>query len=249
MFATAGRGVAAAARRVSFDEAERITLAAVLLTIVTGGTDVTSFTRLGGVFTSVMTANIALFGLSIVDRSGVLAGHTALSFACYAVGVAAAARLTGWRARDREALREQAWPPMVTVALGAELVLLGVLAIGWEVSGGHPAGAAQYLLQAAAATAMGMQSAAVRGLGAGNFSTTYLTGQLTGIVTGLVTPGRPSWPGWQQAGPLLALATGGLLGGVVIAELPGALPLITFVPLCLVVAMAIWAHRRVGAAR
>jgi uncharacterized membrane protein YoaK (UPF0700 family) len=217
----------------------------VLLTVGTGGTDVTSFTRLGGVFTSVMTANIALFGLSIVTRSWRLAGHTALSVGCYVLGVAAGARLTGWRARDREALRERDWPPMVTVTLGAELVLLAALAVGWEVSGGHPAGAVQYLLQAV----MGMQSAAVRGLGAGNFSTTYLTGQLTGIVAGVVTPGQPSWPGWHQAGPLLALVTGGLLGGVLIAEAPAALPVITFVPLCLVVAGAMLAQRRVGTGR
>jgi len=220
----------------------------VLLTIGSGGTDVTSFTRLGGVFTSVMTANIVLFGLSIVTKSGLLAGHTALSVAGYVLGVAAGARLTGWRARDREALREQDWPPMVTVTLGAELMLLAGMTIGWEVTGGHPAGAGQYLLQVIGAIAMGMQSAAVRGLGAGNFSTTYLTGQLTGIVTGLVTPGQPSWPGWHQAGPLLALVTGGLLGGVLIAEAPAALPVITFVPLCLVVAMAVAARRRVGTA-
>jgi uncharacterized membrane protein YoaK (UPF0700 family) len=236
-------------RHVTADSQERIVLAAILLTIGTGGTDVTSFTRLGGVFTSVMTANIVLFGLSIVTKSGLLAGHTALSVACYVLGVAAGARLTGLRARDREALREQAWPPMVTVTLAAELVLLGGLVAGWEVSGGHPAGASQYLLQAVAAVAMGMQSAAVRGLGAGNFSTTYLTGQLTGVVTRLVTPGVPSWPGWRQVGPLLALVTGGVLGGVVIAAAPAVLPVIIFLPLCLVVASAMLALRRVGTGR
>jgi uncharacterized membrane protein YoaK (UPF0700 family) len=233
---------------VTEDVSRRIALAAVLLTIGTGGTDVASFTRLGGVFTSVMTANITLFGLSIVLRSGGIAGRTALSFAGYVLGVAAGAWLTGRRARDREALREQDWPPMVTVVLGAELVLLAGLTVGWEVSGGHPAGTGQYLLLAVAAIAMGLQSAAVRGLGAGNFSTTYLTGQLTGIVAGLVTPEQPSWPGWHQVGPLLALVTGGLLGGVLIAAAPAALPVITFVPLCLVVAMAVAARRRVGAA-
>jgi uncharacterized membrane protein YoaK (UPF0700 family) len=133
---------------------------------------------------------------------------------------------------------------MVTVVLAVELVLLAGLTAGWEVTGGHPAGAGQYLLQAVAAVAMGMQSAAVRGLGAGNFSTTYLTGQLTGIVTGLVTPGQRSWPGWHQIGPLIALAAGGLLGGLLIANAPAALPVLTFAPMCLVVAMAARARQR-----
>ncbi|MGH3159376.1 MAG: YoaK family protein [Streptosporangiaceae bacterium] len=231
------------------DVSRRITAAAILLTIGTGGTDVTSFTRLGGVFTSVMTANLTLLGLSIVTRSGLLAGHLGLAFAGYAAGVAAGARVSGLRAGDRVALREQEWPPMVTVVLAIELVLLAGLTVGWEVTGGHPAGAGQYLLQAIAAMAMGMQSAAVRGLGAGNFSTTYLTGQLTGIVTGLVTPGQRSWPGWYRLGPVIALAAGGLLGGVLIAYAPAALPVLTFVPLCLVVAFAARARHRVDAAR
>jgi uncharacterized membrane protein YoaK (UPF0700 family) len=128
-------------------------------------------------------------------------------------------------------------------------VLLAALAVGWELSGGHPDGAGQYLLQAVAAVAMGMQSAAVRGLGAGNFSTTYLTGQLTAVVAGMVTPGQRSWPGWHQAGPLLALVAGGLLGGVIIAELPAALPVIIFVPLGVVVAVAMLARRRAGTGR
>jgi uncharacterized membrane protein YoaK (UPF0700 family) len=224
----------------------RVTAAAILLTIGTGGTDVASFTRLGGVFTSVMTANIVLLGLAVVTTSGVLAGRTALSFAGYVLGVAAGARVI---ARDREVRPTQDWPAMVTVAFGAELVLLAGFTAGWELTGGHPAGAGQYLLQAVAATAMGMQSAAVGRMGAGNFSTTYLTGQLTGIVTGLVTPGEPAWPGWQQAGPLLALIAGAVGGGLLIANAPDALPVITFVPLCLVVASTVWARRRADPAR
>jgi uncharacterized membrane protein YoaK (UPF0700 family) len=232
----------------------RVTLAAVLLTIGTGGTDVTSFTRLGGVFTSVMTANIVLLGLAVATTSGLLAGHAALSFAGYVLGVATGARVIASRPRGRPAAGAgargaEAWPAVVTVVLCAELVLLAGLAAGWELTGGHPAGAGQYLLLTVAAAAMGMQSAAVRALGAGHFSTTYMTGQLTGIVSGLVTPGQPAWPGWQQAGPLLALIAGALLGGVLIANAPGALPVVTFGPLCLVVASARRARRRADTAR
>jgi uncharacterized membrane protein YoaK (UPF0700 family) len=92
---------------------------------------------------------------------------------------------------------------------------------------------------------MGMQSAAVRALGAGNFSTTYLTGQLTGIISGLVTPGERNWPGWHQAGPLLALATGAVLAGLLIADVPDAVPAVTLLPLAVVLAIGI--RHRAGA--
>lgn len=213
-----------------------ITLTAVALTAGTGGIDVVSFTRLGGVFTSVMTGNIVLLGLSIARASGTLAGHTALALACYVAGVAVAARVIGPARREHPAGNGMAWPARVNVVLGAELLLLAGLAAGWELTGGHPPAADQYLLQGIAAVAMGMQSAAVRGLGAGNFSTTYLTGQLTGLASSVVTPGKPRWPGWQQAGPLLALIGGAVLSGVLIAEAPAAVPVITFAPLAGVLA-------------
>ena len=43
-----------------------MTVIAVLLTFASGASDVTSFTRLGNVFTSVMTGNITVFGLPLI---------------------------------------------------------------------------------------------------------------------------------------------------------------------------------------
>ena len=66
-----------------------LTLIAIALTFASGAADVTSFTRLGGVFTSVMTGNIVLWGLAAARGSLTLASHTAVSIAGYIVGVAA----------------------------------------------------------------------------------------------------------------------------------------------------------------
>jgi uncharacterized membrane protein YoaK (UPF0700 family) len=242
--------------------ARRIALTAVALTAGTGGIDVVSFTRLGGVFTSVMTANIVLLGLSIARASGTLAGHTALSVGCYVAGVAAAARAIGPSPPEPPARPAQppppkqpeppgaagrAWPGRVTAVLGAELLLLAGLTAGWELTGGRPAGAEQYLLQGIAAAAMGMQSAAVRGIGTDEFSTTYLTGQLTKLVSTLAVPGKRRWPGWHMAGPLLALIGGAVLSGVLIATAPDAIPLITLVPLAgVLTAESLSRRRRAG---
>ena len=65
-----------------------LTLIAIALTFASGANDVASFTRLGGVFTSVMTGNIVLWGLAVARGSLSLASHTAVSLAGYIIGVA-----------------------------------------------------------------------------------------------------------------------------------------------------------------
>jgi uncharacterized membrane protein YoaK (UPF0700 family) len=220
---------------------------------------VASFTRLGGVFASVITGNLVLFGLAVARASAGLAEHTAVSVGAYVLGVVIGGRVTTLAPRRGRpaaaasgaaaapaaaapAAPKEDWPPMVTVALGIELALLAVLSAGWELAGAQPAGAGQYLLLAVSAVAMGVQATAVRGLGRGDFSTTYLTGTLTGLVATLVTPGKGHWPGWRQPGPLLAVAAGALLGGVLIANAPAAVPVIILMPLCLVLVLYLTAR-------
>ena len=60
---------------------QALTLIAIALTFASGAADVTSFTRLGSVFTSVMTGNIVLWGLAAAEGSLTLASHTAVSIA------------------------------------------------------------------------------------------------------------------------------------------------------------------------
>src|SRR5437764_9346705 len=67
-----------------------MTLILIALTFGSGATDVSAFTRLGGVFTSVMTGNIVFFGLSVAEQSVSLASHTAVAIAGYIIGVAVA---------------------------------------------------------------------------------------------------------------------------------------------------------------
>jgi uncharacterized membrane protein YoaK (UPF0700 family) len=67
-----------------------MTLIAIALTFGSGAMDVTSFTRLGNVFTSVMTGNIVLWGLAAARGSATLASHSTVAIAGYIAGVAAA---------------------------------------------------------------------------------------------------------------------------------------------------------------
>jgi uncharacterized membrane protein YoaK (UPF0700 family) len=227
----------------------RLTLAAVLLTIGTGGTDVLSLTRLGGVFASVMTGNLVLLGLAAARTSAGLAGHTAVAIGGYVLGVAIGARVIALaprpgRAAAQHAAGQEGWPAMVTAALLLELVLLAVFAAGWELTGPLPAGASQFLLLVTATVAMGIQSAVVRGFGRGEYATTYLTGTLTSLIAGLATPGTRRWPGWRKPGPLLALAAGALINGILVAHAPAAAPAVIIAPLCVVLTLDAATRRR-----
>src|SRR5947209_7303455 len=179
-----------------------MTAIAIALTFGSGAMDVASFTRLGNVFTSVMTGNIVLWGLAAASRSVSLASHTAVSIAGYITGVVMATRVAhGFKTPDRGPERVLSAP--VLWALLAELVLLAGFTGGWEATGGDPAGWAEFCLLAVAAAAMGVQSTAVRDMGLTDVSTTYLTGTLTGLVSSLAKPGQDTQQGVRRFGVLL----------------------------------------------
>jgi uncharacterized membrane protein YoaK (UPF0700 family) len=204
-----------------------MTMIAVLLTFASGASDVASFTRLGSVFTSVMTGNITVFGLSLARGSASLAMHTALAVAGYVAGVGAGTLIGRYRTKrapDQFPVNPagEQWPAHMTLTLAAELALLTGVLTGWEITGARPAGAAQYVILAVAACAMGIQSAAVVQLGLGNVSTTYLTGTLTGLVSAIFQP--DATVGWRRPGLLAGLLAGASLAGVLVASAAWAVP-------------------------
>jgi uncharacterized membrane protein YoaK (UPF0700 family) len=203
-----------------------LTLIAVALTFGSGANDVAAFTRLGGVFTSVMTGNIVFFGLAVAQRSVSLAGHTAVSVAGYIMGVAVATWVSHG-VRERSATDgDSVLPGYVRWALFAELVLLAGGAVGWELTDARPRGWASFVLLAVAAAAMGMQSAAVSEMGFRNFSTTFLTGTLTWLVSSAVRPGGDAsdWP--RRVSALIALGTGACLSGLLVANAVRVVPVL-----------------------
>ena len=219
------------ARREDQRHATAITVLAVTLTLAAGATDVASFTRLGDVFASVMTGNLVLLGLAI-GRSGALVTHAVVAFGGYMVGVAAGARLV-----PAGQAHGGPWHRALPTALLVELGLLVGFTVGWELTDATPRGAAQLVLLAVAATAMGTQSAAARGFGA-RVSTTYLTGTLTGVVAAWVTPGRRATMEWREASLLIAVAVGAAAGGLVIANAAAGLPAIPLTAVVLVIVAA-----------
>ena len=221
-----------------------LTLIAIALTFGSGATDVASFTRLGGVFTSVMTGNIVLSGLAVAQRSLSLASHTVVSIAGYIAGVAGGTWLAhGFKAvsqgkPDDEENRASVLPGHVNWALFAELILLAGFTVGWEITGASPVGWAQFCLLAVLAAAMGVQAAAVREMGLTDVSTTFLTGTLTALVSSLVSPGQDTPHGLRRFGVLIGLAAGASLCGLLVATAAAGVPALPLAALITTIVLA-----------
>ena len=215
-----------------------LTLIAVALTFASGAADVASFTRLGGVFTSVMTGNIVLWGLAAARGSLTLASHTAVSIAGYIIGVA-----TGtWVAHGAKYAAPDSSAGVLSAhvlwVLRGELLLLTGFTVGWEVCGASPAGWAQFSLLATLAAAMGMQSSAVKDMGLTEVSTTYLTGTLTGLVSSLASPGQDTPHGLRRFGVLFGLVAGASLCGLLVATAADGAPALPLAALVVTLVLA-----------
>ena len=189
-----------------------------------GALDAVGFLGLGGVFASVMTGNLVLLGLSAGSRSSTLFAHAAIAIAGYILGVTAGVRLSG----DRCETCTAGWSRRVNAVLAVELGLVVAFSIGWEFAGGRPTTPSQLALVGLAATAMGLQSAAMRVVIGRGASTTYLTGTLTGVVATLAS-GRSLHKEWRNVVALAAALVGAALAGTALVErstLAPAVPLL-----------------------
>ncbi|HEY7176940.1 MAG TPA: YoaK family protein, partial [Micromonosporaceae bacterium] len=176
-----------------------------LLAMVSGATDAIGFVTLGGVFTSVMTGNMVLFGLGVARGDSTLLANAATAIVAFIVGCAIGARIAG-----RPESSDPPWPRQVTLAVLFELSLFALYAIGYELADrGHPNSAEQPVLLALTAIGLGLQSAAVQRFGQSGLSTTYMTGTLTTLVARLATGGSA-----KDAVPNLRLLIG-LIGGAI----------------------------------
>jgi uncharacterized membrane protein YoaK (UPF0700 family) len=194
----------------------------VILTLCTGALDAVCFLRLGRVFSSVITGNLALIGIAVGEKNGGLAANGGLTLAGYAAGVVLGTAFAGMAERG-----QPVWPRRVTVTLAVELVILVAFSAGWLISGSHRGAATRMVLLVLAAAAMGVQTAAVRRLG--QMSTTYLTSTLTGLFAAVATRRMPEdWP--RSVGVIVALVAGAVFGSLAATQSPSWVPVAVLVP-------------------
>jgi uncharacterized membrane protein YoaK (UPF0700 family) len=216
-----------------------LTMIAIALTFASGAADVASFTRLGNVFTSVMTGNIVLWGLAAARGSLTLADHTTVAIAGYITGVIVGTWVAHLTTDDDASSSEARLLPVHIIwVLVAELTLLTGWTVGWLVSGASPAGWAQFSLLATLAAAMGVQSSAVKDMGLTEVSTTYLTGTLTGLVSSLARPGQETPHSGRRFGVLVGLVAGASLCGLFVATAADGAPALPLAALVLTLVLA-----------
>jgi uncharacterized membrane protein YoaK (UPF0700 family) len=182
----------------------------VFLAINSGATDAIGYLALGGAFTSVMTGNMVLFGLSIARHDGNAAAHTGLAIVLFILGCAVGARVAGTAAKG-----QPIWPGPASRAFIIQAGLTIVFAVGWWSSNAHPTGNLQLALLLVNALALGMQSSTVQRFGVSGLSTTYLTGTLTHLVIRLASGQklRDVNLHWQL---LVGLVGGAAVGGLLV---------------------------------
>lgn len=180
----------------------------VVLTFNSGATDAIGFIALGGAFTSVMTGNLVLFGVSVAQGDGTLARHILTAIVCYIAGCVLGGHLAGTPVDE-----QPIWPRQVGRALCVEFLILAAFGIGWWLEGSEPRGAVQLALLAANAVALGVQSSSVQRFGVTGLSTTYMTGTLTTLIVRLTSGHRLR----DVAGSLQLLC--GLVAGAICAAL------------------------------
>lgn len=204
----------------------------VALAVNSGATDAIGFLALGGAFTSVMTGNMILLGLSVNNPS--LAVRTVAAIISYIAGASVGARVAGQAAPS-----DPPWPREVTRALVVEWAIFVAYAIGWYAAGSRPSASLQLGLLMLNATALGVQSAAIQRFGIAGLSTTYLTGTLTTVVARLAQrrPVREVVTSLQILGGLIA---GAATGGALVRFAPPIVPVVQLSSLGCVIASVTW---------
>lgn len=204
------------------------------LTFTAANLDAVSYLGLGHVFPANMTGNTVLLGLGLASRDYAASSRSATALAAFLC----AAAIVG------SAPSRRGWSRTVTVALTAEMVLLGGLTGWWLAIGDAPDSASRFGLIALAGCAMGAQSAAVRRLHVSGVATTYITGTWTALSTGVgahvargagtdTVPDEPTHR--RQAVVLGCYVTGALIGGLLYRQVHAAAVIAPLVLLAAVV--------------
>ena len=182
-------------QRASKDLDAGVSTELVLLSFASGCVDVLSYLQLGQVFTSAMTGNSVLLGLSIGQGNVSAISRNAAALLSFLVGLLlGAVMLRMHRGKSGRS-------PAITRAFIVETILLLGFAGLWQIDDG-PASSEWllYSLIALSAVAMGLQSSIAHHIGVPGMSTTYFTGTLTNIVNGWLALGTPpDWTGDDTA--------------------------------------------------
>jgi len=187
-----------------------------LLAVLTGLVDATSYLKLGHVFVANMTGNVVFLGFGIAGAGGISVWASLTALGSFLVGGVVGGRF-GSRPIDRGRY--------LTVATATQfLFVAGALVIA-ALAGDHLGTGSRYPLIVLLAIAMGIQNAAVRQLAVPDLATTVLTTTLTGVAAdGALAGGHGSKLG-RRGLSVAAMLLGAFIGGLLVLKVDKAAPL------------------------
>ncbi len=154
----------------------RASLGLAWLSLASGCTDVMSFVKLGGVFTSAMTGNSALLAIALARGEMLPASRALTALVGFMLG-ASLATLTPVPGAAHENTSRRLRTLLLT-----EIVLLGGCAALWSVSPDPLQGLALYSVILLSAVGMGIQGVAARHINVSGISTIVFTSALISMV-------------------------------------------------------------------
>lgn len=140
-----------------------------------GAVDVISFVKLGGIFTSAMTGNLAFLGIYIARLSFYSAIGSTISLVGFIAGAAIGHSITRGKGREIS----------LNFLLGVEICLLIGVTIMWFPVPRANGSLAADLLITLFAVSMGLQSIIGKKIGLSNIPTVVFTSTLTNMVIGI----------------------------------------------------------------
>jgi uncharacterized membrane protein YoaK (UPF0700 family) len=174
-----------------------------MLTLVSGFVDAISYLGLGQVFTANMTGNVVVIGFALAGAPGFSIERSLASLAAFLAGSVCAGRA---ELRFRERFPSE-WLRGALAAEAALQALASVLAFAL---------AADLLLIAVLAFAMGMRNATVRRLRVPDMTTTVLTQTLTGLASDSTLAGGDNPRAARRVASVAAMLLGAFVGAVLV---------------------------------
>ncbi|MBE9041747.1 DUF1275 domain-containing protein, partial [Oscillatoriales cyanobacterium LEGE 11467] len=177
-----------------------------------GMVDAVSILGLGGVFTSLMTGNTVLIGLSLGGGADYASAfRSSLAIAFFLLGAAFGGR---WAKRRMNA-SHRAW--LLPMAYAESGLLLAAAVIGYAFARGSgdslPEDAVSIAI-ALTAMAMGLRSATITRLSVPDMKTTVLTLTLTGLAADSPLGGNNSQRTLRRIGSVVLLSSGASIGAL-----------------------------------
>jgi uncharacterized membrane protein YoaK (UPF0700 family) len=190
-----------------------------MLTVVTGLVDATSYLHLGRVFVANMTGNVVFLGFALAGAKELSVGASIAALAAFLVGGLIGGTLTARLGGHRGLLLRAALIVQLAFVAGAAAI---ALATGADASVGS---GTRYCLIVLLAIGMGIQNATVRRLGVRDLMTTVLTMTLTGIAADAPVVGGRGAAVARRTLSIGAMLLGAVVGALLVLHVDDAAPL------------------------